>query len=80
MMKKLAEMHREKEKKDQEVLKEYPEDFDEEKEQENNEYNIFSALEQKRKENLNDLLKICENQLESKKSDEKTEGFLNKIN
>ncbi len=76
IIKKLAEIHKEQEKQkknNSNDLDEYPDDF-EESEDDNN-YNIFAAIEEKRKKNLFDLVQLCENQLQiQEKQQEKTEG------
>ena len=72
----MAELHKEKEKqkkKNSHDLEEYPDDF-EESEDDNN-YNIFAAIEEKRKKNLIDLVQLCENQLQIKENQqEEAEG------
>lgn len=69
MMKQLAEIHREKEKKikndDTKEFQEYPNDFEEEQEENPHNYNIFEALEGRKKKNFLDLIKLCENQLQT---------------
>lgn len=76
MIKHLAQLHREEEEKNQETINEYPNDFDEENDKNEQSYNLFAILEEKRKRNLVDLVKLCEKQLESKENnfDQKNEG------
>lgn len=76
MIKHLAQLHREEEEKNQETINEYPNDFEEENDQNQQGYNLFAVLEERRKRNLVDLVKLCEKQLESKDNnfDHKNEG------
>lgn len=76
MIKHLAQLHREEEEKNKETINEYPNDFEEENDQNQQSYNLFAILEEKKKRNLVDLVKLCEKQLESKENnfDQKNEG------
>jgi hypothetical protein len=82
MLRQLAEKHREEEIQKMKAVDEYPNDFEDYPEEENNNnYNIFQVLEEKRKNNLIDLVKLCENQLTSNESKQemKPEGKLESV-
>ena len=75
LIKQLAQKHREQEKEKKRISnekEEYPNDFEED-EKNNEGYDLFQALQEKKERNLKDLLKLCENQLQTKEL--KIEGF-----
>lgn len=77
VLRQLAEKHREEIQKQKAEEEEYPNDFEEETEQKDNaaNFNLFQVLEEKRKKNLVELVRLCENQLNFTSNESKHPGI-----